>query len=93
MFVFQVTYTEDQVVEDEEDAEKEGSAGESKTEITEPESDSKDEGAWVGSFFTLMGTFFFLRRPCSFFSPCLAASVVSTALQWYATSSRNDTNR
>lgn len=38
-----MTYTEDQVVEDEEDAEKE--AGESETDVTEPESDSKDEGA------------------------------------------------
>lgn len=45
-----MTYTEDQVVEDEEDTEKE--AGESETEVpvTEPESDSKDEGACVPSF-------------------------------------------
>lgn len=39
-----MTYTEDQVVEDDEDTEKE--AGESETEVTdEPESDGKDEGA------------------------------------------------
>lgn len=46
---FQVTYTEDQVVEDEEDTEKE--AGEGETEVTEPEGDSKDEGACVCSFW------------------------------------------
>lgn len=40
-----MTYTEDQVVEDEEDKGKEAGESETETPVTETESGSKDEGA------------------------------------------------
>lgn len=40
-----MTYTEDQVVEDEEDTEKEGGEGETELPATKSEGDSKDNGA------------------------------------------------
>lgn len=84
---FQVTYTEDQVVEDEEDTEKEHETGESEAEVpvteTDQESDSKDEGAGTPSVYvdqrlSAVSRFcFFFLLPCGI-SSTYSSSVVET---------------
>lgn len=99
--LLQVTYTEDEVVPDEEDMEKEAGENETEVPVTDPESDSK-EGACVciqidaASVLFFGVTFQVFERPRGFLEArLLYANNSSSAVMFEITivSSRNETNR